>query len=204
MTTPEIVSAIKDVLVGSAAAITGTVAIFGYNSWRRELTGKAQFEIGRELLKATYRLRDKIKQCRSPFISAAEFPETYGGALKKHNPEEETQAYAHVYKNRWAPVWDALQEFDTFTIEAEAIWGADIRKRTDELRDCVKDLSISIEAFLSNKASGGEDFKADRDFGKMIQGKISAKSNAEDELSKSILKAVQDIESKVQPLISRS
>ena len=42
LTTLEIVSMVKDVLLGIAAATTVTVAVIGLKSWRRELKGKAE------------------------------------------------------------------------------------------------------------------------------------------------------------------
>jgi hypothetical protein len=204
MTIPELVIVIKDIIIGIAAATTATVAVLGLKNWSRELKGKTEFEIGRCLLRATYKMRDQIRNCRSRFISAQEFPNDYPGATEKKSGRVEAEAYAHVYKNRGAPVWEALQGFDTYTLEAEALWGNDIRGLTDKFRDCVKDLRISIDAFISNYASDGEDFKTDPNFSIMIRGKVSAKSDEEDELSQNIFTAIQGIEDKIRPHLKRN
>lgn len=91
MTWPEIIAAIKDVLVGLAAAITAGVAIVGITSWQRELRGKAEFRVARTLMRATYGLRDAVQDCRAPFISGAEFPSGYGQAAFPSRPSPPTR-----------------------------------------------------------------------------------------------------------------
>ena len=152
-----IITLTKDILVGLAAIITASVAIIGLNKWKQELKGKANFEAARSLIQATYKLRDAISICRSSFMRGSEFPEGYTfGVSGAHSPEEHGQAYAHVYQKRWEPVMLAFQDFDTSTLEAEALWGVQIRSKTDELRQCMAELRGSIEAVIWDKASGGE------------------------------------------------
>ena len=205
MTALELITAIKDVLLGIAGATTATVAVIGLKNWSRELKGKAEFEVARNLIRATYKLRDELQNCRSPFISAHEFPEGYEGELGKSSPQAAAQAWSHVYKNRWTPVWSDIQEFDSHTLEAEALWGNEIRTRTDRLRQCVRELNVAIDAVISDKANGGEDFKADREFGKNIRSTVSASRNDQNnELSKKILSAIGAIEEHIRPHLRRS
>ena len=204
MTIPEIITASKDVLLGGAAVTMAIVAVRGLQSWSRELRGKTEFEIAMGLIKATYKLRDELAICRSPFIRAQEFPESYSGSLGGHSPEKDTEAYAYVYKNRWEPVWEAIQTFDTHTLEAEALWGNEIRERADQLRQCVRDLNASIQAFLDDKASGGQHFEADRDFGKKIRMQVSAMKENKSELTKQITDSVGNIEDFIRPHLKRS
>jgi len=203
MNIPELIAAIKDILLGGAAVTMAIVAVKGLQSWSRELKGKTEFETARELIKATYKLRDELAICRSPFIRAQEFPESY---LGHHLSEEDAQAYAYVYKNRWEPVWEAIQSFDTHTLEAEALWGNEIRERADQLRQCVRDLNASIQSFLDDKTSGGQHFKADRDFGKKIRMQVSAmkENENENELTKQITDSVGNIEDFIRPHLKRS
>lgn len=205
MTTPEVITAIKDVLLGLAAATTAIVAVIGLKNWSRELKGKAEFEIARNMIRATYKLRNELQNCRSPFYSAHEFPEGYNGMSRTMSAEEEAKAWIHIYKNRWAPVWTALQEFDTYTLEAEALWGATVRTKTDELRQCVKELNIAIDAVIRDKANGGEDFKGDREYGKQMRSVVAASRDDEkNELSQRISKAINGIEEQIRPHLRRS
>jgi hypothetical protein len=46
----EIITAIKDVLLGGAAVATASVAVIGLKNWSRELRGKADFDVARGLI----------------------------------------------------------------------------------------------------------------------------------------------------------
>lgn len=205
MTTPEIITAVKDVFLGIAAATTAIVAVIGLKNWSRELKGKAEFDVARNLIRATYKLRDELKNCRSSFINAYEFPDGYQGTVGKPSHQEEAQAWAHVYKNRWGPICSAIQEFDSHTLEAEALWGKEIRTRTDHLRQCVKELNVAIDAVISDKAGGGEDFRTDREFAKKMRSTVSASPNDEqNDLSKKTATAIGAIEEQIRPHLRRS
>jgi hypothetical protein len=205
MNVPEIIAVVKDVFLAIAGATTATVAVIGLNNWNRELRGKATFDVARGLAKATYKLRDELMTCRSPLIRGTEFPDEYNLAGARKTPEQEAQAYAHMYSNRWGPVWSALQEFDTHTLEAEALWGSVIRTKTDELRKGVRELNIAIEAVVANAASGGEDFSADREFGRKMRSTVAAPpGDAKNELTRKLEAAIRGIEDELRPHLKRS
>jgi hypothetical protein len=201
MTPIEISTLIKDAVVAIAAAVTATVAVRGLSTWNRELRGKATFEVARSLAKAAYRLRDEINLCRTPFLAAAEFPEGYGS---KKTAAEVANGLAHVYGTRWNKVWDALQNFDTNTLEAEAIWGAEVRVRTDALRRCVTELRIAIDAMIEDAAVGGANFDSDKAFGLEMRSKVSTASSKDNTLTKNIESAIKGIEAVVQPHLRRA
>lgn len=120
MRTLDIITAVKDTALGSAAIVTAIVAYRGLRKWREELRGRVDFKVARGLIRATYRLGDKLRAARSPFVSASEFPSTYrspGNATT----DEEARALAQVFKHRWEPIVDALQEFEAQALEAEAL-----------------------------------------------------------------------------------
>ena len=204
MNFPEIITAVKDVLLAIAGATTATVAVIGLNNWNRELRGKATFEVARGLAKATYKLRDEINGCRSPLVRGTEFPDDYNLASSRNTAELEAQAYAHMYSKRWAPVWSALQEFDTHTLEAEALWGSVIRTKTDEPRKIVQELTSAIEAVVANAASGGEDFSTNREFGRKMRSTVAATpGDTKNELTGRLEAAVRGIEDELRPHLKR-
>ncbi len=199
----EVFSMIKDIALAGAACVTAYVAFTGLEKWQKELRGKANFDVARELAKSVYLLRDQISYCRSPFTAASEFPQNYRGGLGKQSAEEEGQAWAHVYAKRWEPVGTAVQAFDAATLEAEALWGKEIKEKALELRRCVWALQVDIEAFIRNKYSGGEDFR-DREFGKKIKEGIWDMKSEENELTRRINNAIEEIETEIRPHLSRS
>ena len=205
MTIPDIASLIKDIFIAGAAATTAVVAVKGLKSWSSELKGKADFEIARNLIRSTYKLRDEISASRSPFIQANEFPEDYYNLGTKTTDKKQADAWSYVYTNRWKPIWAALQEFDANSLEAEALWGKTIKEKTEEFRSCVRDLRLAMDAVVSDKLSGGEDFKSSKEFG-IKMGKITAGQGRDDtnEFSKSISVAVDAIEKQILPHLKRS
>jgi hypothetical protein len=196
----ETISAISDVVLALAGVTTAGVAIYGVKSWARELRGRATFEVARSLARATYRLRETIRQARSPLIRAYEFPEDYEHSAVSVNRESEGRAYAHIFSKRLAPVWTAYEEFDIQSLEAEALWGSDIREKTDKLRSLVRKLAAAAEAYIDNEASGRENFNSDKDFGRQIRSEVFAAPGQKDnELSSLIAEAVAAIENELRP-----
>ena len=196
LTSLEIISATKDVLLIFAAISTVHVAIKGLQGWSRELKGKADFEVARCLIRATYKLRDELAYSRSPLITPSEFPEDYNSLHK--TAELEAKAYSYIYCNRWKPVVSALREFEAQALEAQALWGSDFKKKTDELRQCARNLQVAFEADICNKANDGEDFKCDPELGKEIRMEISEIHKAENKLTLKINNAITAIEKDVR------
>lgn len=192
---------IKDILVGIAAIVTPLIALIGLKNWNRELRGKAAFEVAVGLAKATYKLRDEVKSFRSPMIRADEFPDGVKTSLWRKDPAIEANAYSHVYFARWQPVQAALQEFDTQTLEAEALWGTAIRQKTEALRACIRELRAAIEADVANIASADQHFSTDQgDFGKKMRSIVHASmSDMKNSFSLNVEAAVSGIERELSP-----
>ena len=202
MCTVEHFTILKDIVLSLSAAITAFVAYTGIEKWKKELTGKANFETARLLIKATYILRDKVESCRSQFISGNEFPETYN-LLTTPTPQEEGEAYTYLYNKRWSPVSKAVQEFDTCALEAEALWGKNSKEQTDKLHQCIRELQVSIDAVISDKYSGGEDFR-DLDFRREMRANVSEIKKNENPLTIKIKLAIENIETVIRPYLNRN
>lgn len=203
MTPAEIIATIKDVVLALAGATTAVVAVVGLQRWRQELHGKAGFEVARTLAKATYRLRDEMEAVRRPLISSSEFPEGYAATGKDRDPEQRADAYAHVFKTRWIPLSAALQDFDTQTLEAEALFGSEIRVRTDGLRALIRQLNVDTEALVANAAAGDAHFSSDPDFGKKIRSNVFS-TGSENKFSALIVNATAGIENVLRPHLRRA
>ncbi|WP_133408171.1 hypothetical protein [Parashewanella tropica] len=202
MSAIEAFSIIKDICLAVAAVTTAYVAYTGLEKWQKELRGKANFEVARELIKSIYKLRDELSYCRSPFILASEFPENYKGSFDKHSDYEEGQAWSYVYSKRWEPVGEAVQKFDTAVLEAEALWGTEIKDKALKLRKCVRNLQVDIEAVINDKYSGGEHFQ-DRDFANKVRASVSDSKSKDNELTNKINAAIDGLESEIRPHLSR-
>jgi ribosome-associated translation inhibitor RaiA len=180
------------------------VAYTGLEKWHKELRGKANFEVAREFIKSVYKLRDEIKICRSPFISAMEFPKGYYTSHGNHTAEEKGQAMAHVYGRRWESVGKATQEFDTVSLEAEALWGISIKEKIQDFRKCVHSLNVYIQAYISNEYSDNEDFNSDQEHAKEVKNVIWDIKSEENDYTKRIDAAIEALEKEIRPHLSRS
>lgn len=202
----EYIPVIKDISYIFAAIATGCVAIKGLQSWSRELKGKADFDVARSLIRSTYKLRDELRCCRSPFIRLDEFPEDYdrNKMTSKIEAEIEADAYSFIYSNRWKPVETALQDFESQALEAEALWGTEFKSKTDALCHCAQDLWVALEADINNKASNGKNFECDPGYGKEIRSKIRATRYDKDCLTSNIDNAINKIETEIRPHFKRS
>lgn len=204
MTWLEAISAAKDISLGVAGAVTATVAVIGLRGWQRELKGTAEFEVARKFIQSTYKIRDHVRACRTPLVSSNEFPPGYSSSDLALTHKDNAEAWAHVFKNRWKPLIDSVQEFDAASLEAEALWGRDIRTSADALRTCLVKLRSAADAFVDDKVSGGEDFKHDRNFGIEIRKTVfSPASDENNPLTAEINSAVKSIEEKLKKHLNR-
>lgn len=193
---------LSDTMVAVAAAVTAVVAIKGLKTWQQELHGRAEFDAARNLIRGTYKLRDALTVCRSPLVHAHEFPAGYGGALATHSRDEEAAAWTHVYRNRWEPLIEVFQDFEAHALEAEAIWGAAVAARVEEVRKCVRELKSGMEAVISDKGAGGDDFRLNPPFGQEMRALVSA-TGKENELTVAIQSAVAGMEAELRPHLKR-
>jgi len=194
----EIFSIIKYIVISIAAATTAFVAYKGLEKWQKELKGKANFDTARSLIRATYKLRDEVESSRSPFIPDREFPEDYD-PLSKKTHQQQGDVYAHIYGKRWEPISEAMQDFDAYVLESEALWGPHIKEKTDALRSCIVELRVAIDALVSNKYSGGKDFFEDIEFGKTTRTKVSNTNKDKNPLTLKINSAIKSIEIEIRP-----
>jgi len=210
MTTSEVFDAIKDALVAVAAVVTALVAIKGLNTWSRQLTGSAAFETARNLVRATLKVRDALNGFRSPLIMGHEFPTGYRD-IQRDYPEEHArnQAYAEawrqMYNNRWEPVVSAVREFDSCSLEAEALWGQEIRLATNKLRGCVVDIYTAVDLIVEDKAEGGDIFHKDKVLAKKMRAVVAASPKDKDnKLTQDITAAIVAIEDFLKPHLRRA
>jgi len=165
---PAVVGVAKDVVVAIAAIVTATVACIGISKWRAEESGKADFDLARRLGTAVYRFRDAIAAARRPLVAAGEFPDGVPSAADK----SEAEAYAHVFNQRFRDVQTSGTDLLALRNEAEALWGKDILSKLEALLRHGSTLHLAMEAYVSDKASHGADFRHSTEFGKRIRAEV--------------------------------
>jgi hypothetical protein len=133
-----LIATINDIILATTAPVTAYIAWREIRKWKEELNGKASFEVSRDLLKATYRVRDAIKKFLYP-LSIHELPSDYlasGKSISKLT----TETLHYIYKNRWDKVCNTTIEFNVQVFEAEAIWTQSIRDKCDKLMSITSEL----------------------------------------------------------------
>lgn len=155
----ETLVAVKEVVVAVAAAAAAVAAWWGVSTWRRQLKGKAEYDVALKVLRATYRVRDAIQAMRSPFMSGGEMQSAMASEGFRQPPPlatASTQAF-HVsgleagYSVRWGVVSEALADLSVARLEAEAIWGEDAARCLDAVRQCARDLNAATRMYLKRQ-----------------------------------------------------
>lgn len=147
----EWISAAKDVLVGLPAVSAAVFAYLGLSAWRKELKGKAEYHLAKEVLKSVYRVREAFKHVRQAAIYQYEYPEDmadHHGHLKQEHDYEGT---AHVNEKRWNVMVEAFQELEEHHLAAQVEWGPDFQDVIVKLRSCRVELMIAIQKMLERK-----------------------------------------------------
>lgn len=191
-----VVAIAKDVMTGAAALIAAVVAARGLQTWKRQLHGNTNYELARRLLRSAYRVREAIRWVRNPLILYGEAASALKGAGLSDSPPagSDDQGEALVYQARWQRVAEANVEFLAELLEAEALWGPEIRQRGDALAACIGQLHWALWRWLSRRQSS---ITPDRmaELLAIIYSAGSASTKYDDDLNA----ALEGIEAQIRP-----
>jgi len=150
------ITAVRDVLVGLSAVSAAVFAYLGLSAWRKELKGKAEYELAKDVLKSVYRVREAFKVVRHPAIFQYEYPADmtdHHGHLKRENNYEGT---AHVYEKRWEKMDEAFRALEEHHLSAQVEWGSEFQDVIKKLRSCRVDLLIAVQQLIERKKNPHE------------------------------------------------
>ncbi|WP_421339708.1 hypothetical protein [Aeromonas veronii] len=203
MSISEIVAVVKDVVLGLCAVGTFVLAVYGVKNWARELKGKADFEVARQFIRAVYKFRDEIDNSRSPMTLANEYPLDYDPMNK--SPEYKAQALSYVFSNRWKPVVNAVQELEAQALEAEALWGGEVKKLVHDLMKNAQLLRVGMQAIVDSEISENQNFKSNSDLAMRMRGRVWKQMHCDkDEITDSIISTVEKLENYLRPYLKRN
>lgn len=197
----EILTAVKEIVVTSAAATGAIVALLGLRSWREQHRGKANHELARRLLRSGYRVRDALRWVRNSMMSSSEIYEALKG---KGHSDEEIQARKFdlpideiVYQSRWQKVQDAFADFGLESLEAEVLWGSETKQQLIPLRECVSKLRRALMRHLRDGKGGRPQLSPEKrnELDKLIYDDV----DEDDEFSQEIDAAIKAIETLARP-----
>lgn len=151
MTANEIATFCKDIILALAALATACIAYNGLSTWKKELKGKSEYTLAKEVLRAIYQVREGFKHVRDPLMSGYEYPKDTIGPNGMLIPEKEYEAFSHAYDKRWEVLKNALMELEEKHIEAQVEWGPENQAKIIGIRKCAKQLQFIIWDFLERK-----------------------------------------------------
>ena len=198
---------VKDLITIASLIAASVIAGMGLYTWKKQLVGTTEYELAKRILKATYRLRDTLENVRNPLIYAGEQNQAMKEAnleLDSNAPDNERKRSIAVYGLRWKGVVSNLQDLQLEAIEAEAVWGTDVKKQILGIQHNVIELFSAIQMYhiYAFKPRRGErEIEVIEKFEKII---YTVPGEQVDEYSSKLLAEVNKIESLVKPYLKRN
>ena len=191
------ISAISDIITALSVLGTAIIALCGLCSWKKEMKGKAEYEIARKLMRDTYLLANALYNSRCPFQSIY-FPDDPNLTERQQRLEAYKQQYVDLLK----PISEAYVELEGSCLDAQVLWGKDVKELIEKLFICARKFQIAAENYLDDKKSEGELFKGSLDFAKSIRKDLFRSSDEKDPLSIEINENVKAIEMYMKPKLA--
>lgn len=187
---------VESLIIALSAGIGAIIAISGLSTWKKQISISAEYKVAINLLKSTYKLRDAIAWVRNPFVSAAEMVNKTN--VNNQNLVKDNEGIIYAYQNRWQGVVSANTEISTSLLEAEVLWGPQIKGKYDELAKSIGELYSTIQIyFTSLKEPEGKLFTE-----KYFDILYSTNDN-KDIYKNKLEERIQDIEKLLKPHLNR-
>jgi hypothetical protein len=139
----EIVGTLSDIAVGFAALVATYIAWRGLKTWREQLSGTTEYELARRVLRALYKHRDAINAVRYSFMSVEEMPEP-DNTEEMSREKVRYHGIAKAYQGRWDLVVAANRELAPELLEAEVLWGGDLKTRFGSIEKLEHELFVAV------------------------------------------------------------
>ena len=206
MTCTEIVTLLKD-LVLSGAAITGAVvAVKGLGTWQRQLKGQSEYELSRRILVSEFKYRDAINGVRHPAMWAYEMPSPPEEEAKTMSREQiRFYGTSKAYQARWDKVQAERTTLYADLLEAEAIWGTELRELFKGVFDLEHELFTRIRHYV--ELINPDTYEATKEAIRNICNEArdimyDNLSEEPDEYKQDLISAIEEIEKYLKPKLS--
>ncbi|WP_167631695.1 DUF1837 domain-containing protein [Mariprofundus ferrooxydans] len=206
MTCTEIVTLLKDFVLSGAAITGAVVAVKGLGTWQRQLKGQSEYELSRRILVSVFKYRDAINGVRHPAMWAYEMPSPPEEEATKMSREQiRFYGTSKAYQARWDKVQTERTSLYADLLEAEAIWGTELKELFKGVFDLEHELFTRIRHYIELINPDTSDAK------KEAITKIDNKardimyddlSEEPDEYKKDLISAIEQIEKYLKPKLS--
>ena len=149
MTCSELVVLARDLILSGAAITGAVVAIKGLSTWQRQLKGQSEYDLSRRILVSLFKYRDTINGVRYPAMWAYEMP-TPPDEEAKGMSSDQIQFYgtSKTYQVRWDKVQNERTNLYADLLEAEALWGDELKELFKVVFDLEHELFTSIRHYI--------------------------------------------------------
>ncbi|MBE9099003.1 hypothetical protein [Vacuolonema iberomarrocanum] len=187
-----LVSTLKDYAQIFFQFTTPLIALVGLWRWRSELTGKVEYEVAKQSLLCAYSVRDRIQFVREGW-----------GFTKENLPSKvENLGFEDSFRG-FSKLTELLREelnkLNQTTIEAEIVFGKEVKERLDKLAILGRQLEIASLAYHTGyRGSWNSPERTKNQFFEML---VKADSVDEDKFQKDLNLAMDDITKCLRPTL---
>lgn len=149
MAITEIVTLLKDILLGGAAITSAFIANKGLTTWKRQHKGNSEYELSRRILVTLYKYRDAIDGVRHPAIWENEMPSPPEEKIKSMTGDEiRFYGTRMAIQARWDKVNVERTSLYADLLQAKALWDDELIKRFKVLFKLQQELFISFQNLI--------------------------------------------------------
>lgn len=149
MTVAEIIALFKDIILTGAAITGAVVAVKGLGTWQRQLRGQSEYELSRRILVTVFKYRDAINGVRHPAIGVYEMSSPPEEEAKLMSPEQiRFYGKSKAYQARWDKVQNERTSLYADLLEAEALWGAELKELFKKVFNLEHELFTRIRHYI--------------------------------------------------------
>ena len=127
-----------------AIIAASATAIYGINSWRRELSGKKRYELAEEALTLFYKVKDAISAIRNPFGYESE-GRSRPAAPGENIDQKKARDQAYVLWERYLKHEDTFNKIRALRYRFMAIFGGNTARPFEKLDKIVQEFWISVD-----------------------------------------------------------
>jgi hypothetical protein len=184
---------IRDIVLAGSAIWTVLIARKGLETWREQLRGTTEFDLARKVLLSSYKIRSAVSIIRNPWAFNLSSDETQNLSEDEIRIKERKA----IYEPRFKILYEELPNFESLTLESEALWGKEIREALTALR--VESLKIVriINGFIY-------DSRWTPELSRKFHSIIYSYGDGDDELGPKIDSMVSVIENLMRPHIAKT
>ncbi len=175
--------------------MTAWAACRGLTTWRKSMHGKANFNLARSLLRATYDVRDLFWFVRTRYVRGSELgsevDDADGGGTRLTIDERHERAL----QNRMYRFYKALSAMEVHVREAEVLWGPEAETAMADIRRLAEDVRFAHFEWLEiNRERSPDDRRGSLKERQEISSRAFCTQERDDEYSVRMIALVQRME----------